>query len=177
MTNWVPILQQLHKTSKKTGMDFYQLLGLIMAESRFDAKATSAAGAVGLMQVMPAVAADFGVNPALLQNPELNADAACQLIEALRAKFGLRPKVIAAAYNSGGDTVKRGAIYQETVRHGFMTNKFANIFRDYAAGKIDQAVLIHEIRIAHATDPELGQYRQTLKQRIEAAIFGANNVA
>jgi soluble lytic murein transglycosylase-like protein len=97
-------------------------LAHIRQESRFRAEVVSPAGAVGLMQVMPATAAAMAAqnglsySPAALFNPPLNMELGQSFIEKMRrsgATAGQLPRVI-AAYNAGPLPVGRwAAIYDK----------------------------------------------------------------
>ena len=87
------------------------VLAHTLQESGFRAKVVSAAGAYGLMQIMPAVATDFAreqglppVDRSALTKPSTNMDVGQRQLERLRdmsgVTGGLLPKVI-AAYNAG----------------------------------------------------------------------------
>ncbi|MHB1798910.1 MAG: transglycosylase SLT domain-containing protein, partial [Vulcanimicrobiaceae bacterium] len=66
-------------------------------ESNFDPTAVSPAGAIGIMQFMPATAAQFGINP---RNPHESIDAAGKYLRQLYDTFQSWPKAL-AAYNWG----------------------------------------------------------------------------
>ena len=51
----------IQKASVKHSVDFHLIKSVIKAESLFDTKAVSSAGAKGLMQLMPATAVEVGV--------------------------------------------------------------------------------------------------------------------
>lgn len=72
-------------------------------ESRFDANAVSPVGAVGLMQFMPATAADFGIDPT---DPFQSIDAAGKYLAQLYRQFGTWSAAI-AAYNFGPGNVQK----------------------------------------------------------------------
>lgn len=97
-----------------TGVDPRLLAAVAWTESGFSATARSGAGAVGLMQLMPATARGLGVDPS---DPAQSAlGAARYLAEQLRAQDG-RLGVALAAYNAGPGAVRRyGGIppYEET---------------------------------------------------------------
>jgi hypothetical protein len=80
---------------------------IVAAESHFDSTAVSPVGAIGLMQVMPKTAHEFGANPAI---PSQNVDAGTRylrfLIEKYRKNRNPLPRVI-AAYNAGPGAVDR----------------------------------------------------------------------
>jgi hypothetical protein len=90
------------------------ILALIDVESRFKVKAVSPAGAVGLMQVMPATATivtrEMGLqlpfarigSPRLLTDPFLNLSVGVAYLAWLRDHYrGMPPYYLVAAYNVG----------------------------------------------------------------------------
>lgn len=54
--NKILYIEEAERCSERYGVDVYVTLAVISAESKFDARAVSSAGAVGLMQLMPATA-------------------------------------------------------------------------------------------------------------------------
>ncbi len=90
---------------------------LIRVESAFDARALSHKGARGLMQLMPATAARFGVSAEELFSPARNLEAGTRYLRFLVDRFGEDPVRVFAAYNAGEHAVDRyGGIppYRET---------------------------------------------------------------
>jgi soluble lytic murein transglycosylase len=104
--------------------------GLARQESRFVADIMSSAGAVGLMQLMPATArwvarqigrADYGV--ASLDQPEINAQMGSYYLRHVLDRLDGLPVLATAAYNAGpgraqawrGAAPMEGAIYAETI--------------------------------------------------------------
>jgi soluble lytic murein transglycosylase-like protein len=86
-------------------------------ESGFRPKARSHKGARGLMQLMPATAARFGVAVDELHRPERNIEAGTRYLRWLVEHFGEDPVRVIAAYNAGENAVERyGGIppYRET---------------------------------------------------------------
>ncbi len=87
--------------------DWRLLASLAYHESRFNPHVVSYAGAVGLMQLMPRTAAQFGVDSTLILEPEHNIAASVQYIKRLDGYFQKikdpqeRIKFILASYNSG----------------------------------------------------------------------------
>ena len=81
------------------------LHAVITAESAYDPNALSSAGAVGLMQLMPATAARFGVTDR--RNPRANVDAGTRYLKLLLAQFGNDLTLAVAAYNAGENAVLR----------------------------------------------------------------------
>ena len=78
---------------------------IVAAESNFDCDAISSKGAIGLMQLMPETAEEYGADPA---NPEQNIDAGTRYLRVLLNRYhkyrNCLPRAI-AAYNAGPGVV------------------------------------------------------------------------
>ncbi len=74
------------------------------AESRFNTAARSPAGAVGVMQLMPATAAELGVDPA---DPEANIHGGARYLRQMLVLFDGDIERALAAYNAGPGAVRR----------------------------------------------------------------------
>lgn len=90
------------------GWDWRLLAMQGFAESRFDTTAVSWAGARGIMQIMPAAARSYGLDPSRLTNAEASIATAVKILHhhdiALRSKVpdeSERLKFVLASYNSG----------------------------------------------------------------------------
>lgn len=90
------------------------IFAVIRQESAFRPGVASHAGAVGLMQLMPATAAEVarraGRSPpgrAALTDPALNIDLGSRYLAAMRARFHNHPLPATAAYNAGPGAVRR----------------------------------------------------------------------
>ena len=89
-------------------VDPYLLWSLMLQESAFDASARSRAGAIGLLQLMPATAsrlAGHGVTADSLVDPERNVRLAARYVAGLLREFR-EPRAVMAAYNAGEDAVR-----------------------------------------------------------------------
>ncbi len=73
-------------------------------ESNFDQSAVSNKGAQGVMQLMPATAADLGVDPT---NLEQNIDGGMRYLAQQLKTFNGDPQLAAAAYNAGPGNVRK----------------------------------------------------------------------
>jgi soluble lytic murein transglycosylase-like protein len=93
----IDVLAQRHK------VDVALVKAVIHTESRFNYRATSHAGAEGLMQLMPKTAAKYGVRD--LQNPYENLDAGIQYLHDLLTKYHWNLRYALAAYNAGEKAV------------------------------------------------------------------------
>ena len=80
---------------------------IVAAESNFDNGAISPRGAIGLMQLMPATAQQYGADPT---DPEQNIDAGTRYLRALIERYGKYRNWLSrviAAYNAGPGVVDR----------------------------------------------------------------------
>jgi soluble lytic murein transglycosylase len=99
--------------AKNYGLDPALLAAVIYTESKFDPNARSAAGAVGLMQLLPDTAEGIaartgggGFVPADLRNPEINIRYGCWYLRHLLDKYG-DERTTLAAYHAGQANVDR----------------------------------------------------------------------
>ena len=93
--------------SKKHGLDWRLVTAIMAAESSFNPCALSPKGAMGLMQIMPAVAKDFEVNLDDAFEPDENIRAGVLLLKRLNKKYKGNLKLTVAAYNAGPGNVTR----------------------------------------------------------------------
>lgn len=94
------------------------LHALIKAESGYNPQARSAAGAVGLMQLMPDTAREMGVEDRL--DPEDNIKGGARYLKRMLRLFDNDITLAVAAYNAGPEAVlRRGAVppFAETRRY------------------------------------------------------------
>jgi soluble lytic murein transglycosylase-like protein len=94
--------------SKRVNIDCDMVLALIEVESRFNPLAVSPRGARGLMQLMPATAARYGMRTAAeLFNPEKNLDIGTRYLSDLLAMHGGHWALALASFNAGEGAVAK----------------------------------------------------------------------
>ena len=92
-----------HATRNVVSADLVR--AVIQAESAFNPRAVSPKGAMGLMQLMPATAAEHGVLDPF--NPAENIRAGVKYLKQLLASYEGRVELALAAYNAGPGAVKK----------------------------------------------------------------------
>ncbi len=95
----------VHHWAPQYAVDPALVMALITAESNFNAKAVSPKNAQGLMQLIPATAARFGVKNAF--NPVDNLKGGLAYLRWLMAYFKGEVPLVLAAYNAGEEAVER----------------------------------------------------------------------
>ncbi len=106
------------EAARRHGVDPALIAGVIEAESGFNAKAVSPAGAQGLMQLMPSTARGLGVADAL--DPAQNVMGGAKLLRQLLDRYKGDARLALAAYNAGPGAVDQyGGVppYAETQRY------------------------------------------------------------
>ena len=82
-------------------------LAVAKVESNFSASAVSSAGAIGVMQIMPATAmGEFGVEQKALYNPRVNIELGVRYLRHLLDKYEGNEEIALSHYN-GGSKVRR----------------------------------------------------------------------
>jgi soluble lytic murein transglycosylase-like protein len=106
-----PSKEQLHEmieaAADKHNVPAAFVKSIVAVESNFDCDAVSPKGAIGLMQLMPETAEEYGVDP---KNPRENIDGGTRYLRVLMTKYRKYRdslKRVTAAYNAGPGAVDR----------------------------------------------------------------------
>lgn len=113
------------RAASKYDISYDFLVAVAKAESDFNTKCVSSAGAQGIMQVMPEEQKGLGIKDPF--DPEQNIMGAAKLLKAHLKKFNGDYTLAAAAYNAGSGAVKKyGGVppYKETQNYVKKINKF-----------------------------------------------------
>ncbi len=102
------------KYAKLYNVDTFLVAAMILEESRYNATAVSWAGAIGLMQIMPATGRELAqqlkirrFRTSMLKQPDINIRMGTKYIADLNSWFDNDPMLVIGAYNGGPGRMKR----------------------------------------------------------------------
>ena len=98
----------LEAAARSSGVGLSLLQGVAQQESRFQSDARSVVGAAGLLQLMPATAAEVAGHPLRegdLHDPRLNASLGARYLAQLLQRWRHNPLLAVASYNAGPNAV------------------------------------------------------------------------
>ena len=129
LAHWEPSLQEL---CQKYDVDPDLARAVMRCESGGNAKAISRAGAVGLMQLMPATARGLGVDP---KDPIRNLEGGIKYLSQLADKYDGDTVKVLAAYNAGSGRVDSyGGVPPFPETQNYVKNVLA-LYRRYSKGE------------------------------------------
>jgi hypothetical protein len=102
----IPYGAAIALAAERNHVDGLLLAAIVSVESGFSAHAVSPQGARGLMQVIPDVAADFGIKGDLL-DPNVNMEVGSRFVGGLIKDYKGDLERVLAAYNAGPGVVDR----------------------------------------------------------------------
>lgn len=127
--------QLIKGIARKYGVDSALLHAVITVESKYNPKAVSNKGAVGLMQLMPKIASQYGIDN--LYDPAQNVQGGAQYLRYLLNKFNGDVSLALAAYNAGEIAVARNGNrippYRETRDY---VPRVLHFYRKYQANRL-----------------------------------------
>ena len=116
----LPFARLIHAAARDAALEPALVHAVISVESAYNARARSHKGAIGLMQLMPATAARYGVRDPS-KSPEENLRAGTLYLRDLIQLFDGRIDLALAAYNAGENAVLRHGErippYAETLKY------------------------------------------------------------
>jgi len=116
----------IKKAAEKHRIDQELVHVVIRAESNYDAFAISSAGAMGLMQLMPATARQYGVNNVF--DPAQNIEGGIRYLKDLVRLYNGQTRLVLAAYNAGQEAVRK---YKGIPPYPETKNYIAGIMKSY----------------------------------------------
>jgi len=126
VTRWDAMVERV---AAKHQLDPDLVRAVILFESAGDPEAVSSKGAIGLMQLLPTTAADYGITR--LRDPESNLEAGCRHLARLSGKMEGDLELTLAAYNAGEGAVARfGGVPAYTETRDYVRKILARLERD-----------------------------------------------
>lgn len=169
-----PSRNQVHtmidQVAKQYGVERELVRAVVTAESNFNVHAVSRAGAVGLMQVMPSTAGDYGVtSTAALFDPLTNLRTGTRHLKRLLDKYKGDYGRVIMAYNAGEGVVDRtnsNVTYQETLNY---TEAVIRSYRSHGGTAATEGALT-KVRTLRGVR-NLGQARRLLKKYLDPSLL------
>ena len=140
---------------------------VISQESRYHPRAGSPAGAVGLMQLMPATAARYGLTPNERYDPAKNVRAGIRYLKFLSRQFNGQLDLILAGYNAGEGAVQK---YGNRIPPYRETQDYVRKVKGYLA-------LYRQRRRHHVAHAPTTTLAQAQWRRLQGGITQAENTA
>ncbi len=137
----VPFGSIIYDEAKKNDLPPELVAAVVHTESRFKPTARSHAGAIGLMQLIPATGRWMGARN--LTNPTENISAGVKYLKYLTDRFGGDQQKAIAAYNAGEGNVRRFngvPPFQETQNYISRVRGFQQDLGDQLQGQIADVV-------------------------------------
>ena len=104
----------VEKYAKLYNVDTFLIAAMILEESRYNAAAVSWAGAIGLMQIMPATGKELAqqlkirrFRTSMLKQPDVNIQMGTKYIGYLNSLFNDNMMLVTGAYNGGPGRMRR----------------------------------------------------------------------
>jgi len=120
----------VNEAARANDIEAALLHAIITAESNYNSRAVSRKGAVGLMQLMPATAKQYGVTD--IYDPAQNVGGGTRYLKYLLKIFNNDRQLTLAAYNAGENAVARFGNkippYRETREY---VNKVMQLYNQY----------------------------------------------
>jgi soluble lytic murein transglycosylase-like protein len=164
------VIAMIPAVARRHGVEDELVRAVVAAESNYNAHAVSRAGAVGLMQLMPPTAADYGVTSvADLFDPKINLDTGTRHLKRLLRKYNNDYGRVIMAYNAGEGVVDRTnsqVTYLETLNY---TEAVITYYRRNG-GTAPTQVALNQVRALRGTR-DLGKARRLMKKYLDPSLL------
>ncbi|MGQ9659673.1 MAG: lytic transglycosylase domain-containing protein [Thermochromatium sp.] len=158
------------EVARRHGVEEALVHAIVAAESNYDAHAISRAGAVGLMQLMPPTAADYGVTSLDdLFDARINLETGTRHLRRLLRKYNDDYGRVIMAYNAGEGVVDRTnnqVTYLETLNY---TEAVIHHYRRHGGTAPTQAALAQVQALRGLRDTR--QARRLLKKYLDPSLL------
>lgn len=164
------VQSMITEVARQYGVERQLVAAVVAAESNYNAHAVSPVGAVGLMQVMPATAADYGVDShAALFDPKTNLKTGTRHLKRLLSKYQNDYGRVIMAYNAGEGVVDRtnsNVTYRETLDY---TESVIHHYRRNGGIQATQGALV-KVRALRGMR-NLGKARRLMKKYLDPSLL------
>ena len=147
----------VEKYAKLYNVDTFLISAMILEESLYNAEAVSWAGAIGLMQIMPATGAELAqqlkirrFRTSMLKQPEVNIRMGTKYIGYLNSLFNDNPMLVIGAYNGGPGRMKR-----------WVASKNIKDIDEFVEKITIRETRLHIKKVIDSYDSYIGIYRKT----------------
>ena len=159
---FAPIIQA---ACDKYNVDPDLVNAVIQVESAYNKQAVSHAGAIGLMQLMPATASRFGVKQ--IKDPEENVHGGVQYLKFLLDLFNNDLSLAVAAYNAGEGAVQK---YQGIPKYTETQNYVKRVLSIYGKDNLPGA----SAKVVYQYNDEKGQIHFTTERPKSGEFLAIN---
>lgn len=169
-----PYLSVIKKRTQNSVISPELVTAVITSESCFNHKARSHAGALGLMQLMPATASRFAVTDRLSATQSIHGGV--QYLEFLSNKFN-KLELVIAGYNAGeGSVMKYGGVppYRETKQYLINVLHVYRMLKNRGGTHSDDQASI-DAEISGVNEKDLFRTDLNLAERVNGELVGQTN--
>lgn len=167
------IMAMIPAVASHYGVEEALIRAIITAESNFNAHAVSPVGAVGLMQLMPPTAGDYGVfSVDALFDPLINLRTGTRHLKRLLNKYKNDYGRAIMAYNAGEGVVDRTnsqVTYRETLNY---TEAVISNYQHQGGAAPTQTALTQVLALREVKNPK--QARRLLKKYLDPSLLSLN---
>ncbi|MEY6430897.1 lytic transglycosylase domain-containing protein [Thioalkalicoccus limnaeus] len=160
----------IDRIASRYGVELALVHAIVAAESAYQVQAVSRAGALGLMQVMPETAADYGVtDPQDLFDPKINVETGVRHLRRLLSKYDNDYGRVIMAYNAGEGVVDRTnnrVTYAETLNY---TEAVIRFYRRNGGTQPTDDALRHVALLRRTTNR--GEARRLMKGYLDPSLL------